>query len=286
MFPLEPAATSLRLGWVGLEAARVRATPGCELDDVSHTHHHFTLIVRPPEQFEGKVDGITRHLPPSAGSILLAPAGSPVRVRTSGSIDEFEIFLEPEVVERVAMEAFDLDPARVSIPPLNGLHHPQLRAAMLAVGDELTAQGGGDRLAIEALANLLAVHLLRHASALPPPARRTEGVLPRTKLHVVIEYIEEHLDTDLSLAQMARAVHTSAFHFARQFKAATGMPPHQYVVARRIERAQQLLGESDDLSLAEIAAGVGFLDQSQFSTHFKRVVGVTPRQFRKSARIA
>jgi len=83
---------------------------------------------------------------------------------------------------------------------------------------------------------------------------------------------------------MAKAVHLSAFHFARQFKAATGMPPYQYVVARRIERAQQLLGESNDLSLAEIATDVGFSDQSQFSTHFKRVVGVTPRRFRKSAR--
>jgi AraC family transcriptional regulator len=159
---------------------------------------------------------------------------------------------------------------------------------MLAVRDELTAEGGGDRLALESLANLLAVHLLRHlrhASAVRLPARRTEGALPRTKLHAVIEYIEEHLDTDLTLAQMAATVHLSAYHFARQFKAAAGVPPHQYVVARRVGRAQQLLRDSDDLSLADIATGVGFSDQSQFSTHFKRAVGVTPRQFRKSTRI-
>jgi AraC family transcriptional regulator len=80
-------------------------------------------------------------------------------------------------------------------------------------------------------------------------------------------------------------VHLSVYHFARQFKAATGMPPHQYVVTRRVERAQQLLRKSD-LSLVAIAASAGFSDQSTFSTHFKRVVGVTPRQFRKSAGIA
>ena len=85
---------------------------------------------------------------------------------------------------------------------------------------------------------------------------------------------------------MAAAAHLSAYHFARQFKAATGMPPHQYVIARRVERAQPLLHPDCDLALGEIAARVGFSDQSQFSHHFKRVVGVTPRQFRTSASIA
>jgi AraC family transcriptional regulator len=161
---------------------------------------------------------------------------------------------------------------------------PQLLATMLAIRDELTVDDGGDRLAIESLLILLAIHLLRHVSVLRPPSRRTESALPRTKLHAVIEYIEEHLDTQLTLANMAKAVHTSPYHFARQFKAATGMPPHQYVVARRVERAQQLLRRGD-LSIGEIALGAGFSDQSQLSTHFKRVVGVTPSQFRKSARI-
>ena len=85
---------------------------------------------------------------------------------------------------------------------------------------------------------------------------------------------------------MAAVAHHSAYHFARQFKAATGLPPHQYVLARRVERAKQLLQQDRDLSLAEIAACAAFSDQSQFSHHFKRLVGVTPRQFRRSARIA
>jgi AraC family transcriptional regulator len=267
-----------------MEVAHYRATPAFEIDYTGQTHHGFTLFTRPPDQFAIGFEGVTRHTPPSAGSIILVPAGIPVRAHSSGFKDVLHVFVEPEVVERVAAEAFELDPAKLSIPPIDGLQHPQLRAAMLAVRDELSVEGGGDRLAIESLANLLAVRLLRHASALRPPARRTECALPHTKLHAVIEYIDAYLDTELSLAQLAKAVHMSAFHFARQFKAATGMPPHRYVVARRVERAQQLLGESDDLSLSEIATNVGFSDQSQFSTHFKRVVGVTPREFRKSAR--
>jgi AraC family transcriptional regulator len=190
------------------------------------------------------------------------------------------------LVARVAAEAFELDPARASVLPLDGLYLPQLRAAMLAVNDELTADAAGGRLAAESLANVMAVHLLRNASAPRTPARRTDGALPRRRLRAVVEYVEEHLDAGLTLGRIAAAAHLSPYHFARQFKAATGLPPHQYVIARRVERAQQLLQDGDGLSLAEVAACAGFSDQSQLSHHFKRLVGVTPGQFRRSARNA
>ena len=74
--------------------------------------------------------------------------------------------------------------------------------------------------------------------------------------------------------------------FARPFKEATGLPPHQYVILRQVERAKQLLQGSADLSLAEVAAQAGFCDQSQFSHHFKRLVGVTPGQVWTPTRIA
>jgi AraC family transcriptional regulator len=85
---------------------------------------------------------------------------------------------------------------------------------------------------------------------------------------------------------MAAVARLSAYHFARQFKAATGLPPHQYVIARRVERAKGLLQPGDDISLAEVALRAGFSDQSQFCQHFKRLVGVTPGQFRMPSRIA
>src|SRR5262249_37300715 len=138
----------------------------------------------------------------------------------------------------------------------------------------------------EALANLLAVHLIRNASRPRALAHRTYSALSQRKLRAVAEYIEEYLDTTLTLGQMAAAANLSPFHFSRQFKVSIGMTPHQYVLSRRVERAQQLLQQDENLSLARIAMTVGFSDQSQFSHHFKRVVGVTPRQFRRSARIA
>ena len=73
-------------------------------------------------------------------------------------------------------------------------------------------------------------------------------------------------------------------YFGWLFQRATGLPPHQYVIARRVERAKELLQGGGDLSLAEVAAHAGFSDQSQFSHHFKRTVGVTPGQFRTRVR--
>jgi AraC family transcriptional regulator len=98
----------------------------------------------------------------------------------------------------------------------------------------------------------------------------------------VVEYVEEHLDGGPSLEQMAEVAGLSVYHFARQFRTATGLPPHQFVIMRRVERAKQLL-QGGDLSLAEVALHAGFSGQNVFCHHFKRLVGVTPRQFRMSA---
>jgi AraC family transcriptional regulator len=286
VLPFEADASSDRLGWVGLEAARYRAAPASQLEHPSITHHRLILFLRPPDELDLRYDGVKRHVPPPAGTISVIPAGSPARWRWSGRPDSLHIYLEPRLVTRVAAEAFGLDPARLTVPPLDGLDLPQLRAAMWAVDAELTAGGAGGPLAAESLANILAVHLIRHVLAPRQPARRREGTLPRAKLRTVVEYIEDHLDASPTLKEMAALVRLSTYYFARQFRRATGLPPHQYVVARRVERAKQLLQTGRDLSLAEVAGHAGFSDQSQFAYHFKRLVGVTPRQFRMSARIA
>jgi AraC family transcriptional regulator len=269
-----------------MEAARYRAAPASEIDLPPLTHHAVVWITRPPDELDLLYEDVRRHVPPPAGSVLVVPAGSPARWRWDGPKDSLHVYLEPGLVARVAAEAFGLDPARACLPPLDDLELPGLRAALGAVDAELTAGGAGGPLAAESLANVLAVQLIRHVLAPRRPERGSDGALPHGRLRAVLEYIEGHLGAGPSLAEMAAVAHLSAYHFARQFKAAAGLPPHEYVIARRVERAKQFLQGADELSLAEVAAHAGFTDQSQFSRHFKRLVGVTPRQFRTSARIA
>ena len=284
--PFQAAAVSDRLGWVGLQAVRYYAAPASELNPPAMTHHRLILFTRPPEELDLRYEGVKRYLSPPAGSISLIPAGSPAHYRWSGDMDTLNVYLEPGLVGRVAAEAFGLDPTRMTVPPLDGPDLPHLRAAMWALDAELITGSAGGPLAAESLANVMAVQLIRHISAPRKPVRTREGKLPRARLRAVIEYIEAHLDASPSLEQMAAIAHISPYHFARQFKTSTGLPPHQYVIARRVERAKHLLQAGTGLSLAEVAAQAGFSDQSQFSYHFKRLIGVTPGQFRTPARIA
>ncbi|HKB02968.1 MAG TPA: AraC family transcriptional regulator [Gemmataceae bacterium] len=284
--PFVPAAWSDRLGWVGLEAVCCRTEHAFELDQPALTHHWLALFVRPPQELDLRFEGVRRYRPPRAGSIMLVPAGSPAEWRWSGRRDLLSIYLEPGLVARVAAEAFDLDPARLTVPPLDSLDLPHLRAAMAAVGAELTGGGPGGPLAAESLANILAVHLIRHIVAPRRVVRGRDGTLPRRRLRAVLEYIEEHLDAAPTLTEIAAVTGLNPYHFARQFRAATGLPPHQFVIARRVDRAKQLLQSKSDASIAEVAALVGFSDQSKLSRHFKRLVGVTPGQFRTPAKAA
>src|SRR5262249_59361551 len=155
----------------------------------------------------------------------------------------------------------DLDPNRVELPTVYDLSHPQLQAALSAIDAELATGVPGGRLLADSLANVVAVHLIRHATGNERAAGPSRGGLPSRKLRAAVECIEEHLDSELSLDELAAVAHLSPYHFAREFKTSTGLPPHQYVIARRIERAKQLLRDDDDLSLAQVAARTGFCDQ-------------------------
>jgi AraC family transcriptional regulator len=283
--PFARLATSYGMGWKGLQAVRCRDSSGSEFSGEGTSRAHaVVLTIRPPEKVDVRYEGVKRDMPPPAGSIALVPAGSSVLWRWQGSKDSLVIYLEPSLVARVAAEAFELDPARTVVPPLDGLNVPELRSSMLAVAAELRAGGVCGPLLVESLATILSVQLIRHTTGAHRLPASADGVLPRRKLRTLIECIMENLGSSLTLEQMAAVVDLSPYHFVRQFKAATGMPPHQYVIARRVERARHLLRADGELGLVEVALRVGFSDQSKFSFHFKRIAGITPEQFRISAR--
>jgi AraC family transcriptional regulator len=284
--PITPSETSKGSGWKGIQALRYRTTPaGGEFSRPAVHFHTIVLHLRPPKKFNLQVEGLKLDRPLPKGSIYVVPAGSPLRLRWQGSPDVVVTYLEPSIVARVATHSFEFDSKRMVVPPFHSPNALGLRSAILAVYAELKAGGGGGQLLAESLATILSVHLIRHIMGPPRLPILADGVLPREKLRAVIEYIMENLEGSPTLRQMAAVAYLSPYHFARQFKATTGLAPHQYVIARRVERAQYLLQKDDKLKLAEVALRAGFSDQSKFCFHFKRIVGVTPRQFRTSARI-
>ena len=279
VLPVPPAATSRPMGWSALRAEHFRDTPDFELDLPGGSHHLLALYVRPPEEAGLRTGRVDWEGTPAPGSILVLPAAHPRRAFWRGPTESVHIHLDPRLIAKVAAEAFDLDPDRVELPADATLIEPSVQATILAIDAELAAGAAGGRLLVESLGNVLAVQLIRHAMGSAPGGHQARGGLPRRRLRVAIAYIEDHLASEIALEDLAAAVHLSVYHFARLFKASTGLPPHQYVIARRIERAKQLLHD-DNLSLAQVAARVGFWDQGHFTRHFKRLVGVTPKHFR------
>ncbi len=120
----------------------------------------------------------------------------------------------------------------------------------------------------------------RHAGCDLETARLKKNSLQKWRLRRVFDYIEAHLAGQISLQDLANCSGLTRMHFAAQFRAAVGIRPHEYLLRRRIERAQVLLAEPQT-SLVDVALGVGFQTQSHFTTVFNRFVGDTPHQWRQ-----
>ena len=207
LISLSVDATSHRLGWVGLQAVRYRDLATNEIHMPALSQHLLILHTKPPAEGNFRYEGIKREVPPPVGSITVMPVGSVVECRWRGTKDALHIYLDPKLIARVATTGFELDLSRKGILPFDALSVPELRTTMLAIGAELTAGGIGGPLLIESLANVLAVHLIRHIFGLRRLVVRRNGVLPRRKLTTVVDYIMANLDGSPRLEQMAALVH-------------------------------------------------------------------------------
>jgi len=113
----------------------------------------------------------------------------------------------------------------------------------------------------------------------PDLSGQVQAGLPPSKLQKILDYIQTHLNQELSLSRLSNEIGITPYYFARLFKQSTGTSVHQYVIQQRVERAKQLLHQSE-LSIAEVSIACGFANPSHLAMHFKRIVGVSPKKFR------
>jgi len=180
----------------------------------------------------------------------------------------------------MALTAFDLDPARVQLREQIAISDPLVQVIGQALLAEEQAPGLGDRLYTESLLNTLLLHLFRHYVTHPQQPPTYKGGLARSTLRHVLDYIRENLAQDLSLAALAKEANLSTYHFAHRFRTSMGESLHQFVIRQRVEAAKQLL-LYETLPLPEIAARVGFADQSHLGRHCKALLGATPKMLIK-----
>jgi len=149
----------------------------------------------------------------------------------------------------------------------------------IALWHELEQESPAGNLYAQTAAQLLAVHLVHQYSSVGGTIKDPSCKLTDQQVRRVEDYIQSHLDQELSLETLAQQIGFSPHYFARVFRQTTGESPHQYVLRHRIVHAQRLLTENK-IPLAQVAFACGFVNQSHFSKTFKSYVGTTPRTYR------
>lgn len=187
------------------------------------------------------------------------------------------LYMAPEIMQRAAMEAGRRNDA---LPAFNAgvLQDPLLAGGILSLHADMESEGEcmPSLEQEERLLALLTRWIRMHGDVRAHLPRA--GKDPRS-VRMAREYLDAHYTTDVRLEALAAHTGLSPFHLSRVFQRTTGLPPHAYLMQRRIAAARDLLGT--DEPLADVALSCGFSDQSHLTRQFKKVLGLPPGAYRK-----
>jgi AraC family transcriptional regulator len=277
--PSRVVLSSLSTRWndVLLEQHRL---PSSELADLTYKRHVVVINIGHSSTWEFKKEGRLQRFFKARGAISFFPSHQPFsgRLKVERGLFANVLFLalDPVFVRRVA-EGLEFDADRIELIEQRRSIDPSLYHIAMALRAGVQSGAALDRMYGEALSTALAVHLLREYGAAVLGPKRQYGGLTREKLVRAVEYIQDQLDTDLTVSGIAQAVSMSPYYFTRLFKESTGQSPHQYVVEARVRKAKELL-TTGKFTISEAAYQVGFVDQSHLTRHFKRVFGLPPKR--------
>ena len=216
------------------------------------------------------------------GTINLTPPGVEGTWEASGSSRAAVVVIRPEFLSRAIEEHWGADSSKVEIKKQFLIRDPVIEAITLNLAREAAGGSPAGRLYVESGCEFLAHHLIYRYSSLSPTPPRSMGGLSSRRLKLVLEYIEDTLGQPIKLRELAALAGISARHFERAFRQSTGSSPHAYVMDRRLHRARDLLITRPELPIDQIALRLGFSSSSHFSSAFRRQIGLTPTDFRKT----
>jgi AraC family transcriptional regulator len=210
------------------------------------------------------------------GDIDIVPAYTAARWEMHDPNDRALILSLPTSLMEAVAEENGFDLRRVEIRNRFQIRDTQLENICWALKTEMESSYPSGRLYVDSLAVSVASRLVSSHSSIAPYPSKQNGGLGGRRLKQTLAYIEDHLSEDLTLSQLAGIAGISASHFKSLFRQSVGVPVHQYVIQRRLDRAKDLL-MTGKLSIAEIALATGFSHQSHLARHLRRASGFSPR---------
>jgi AraC family transcriptional regulator len=276
-----PLSSSQTQGWENILVERFQSSPGeCTIHYADEHAICLSLAPRPVRFLQIKGGKMHTSLY-GKGDISITPAQVPFFARWEDDDHYMQIRLASQFLQSVAREALNLDLDHLELLPKFRTRDPQIESIGMMLLAELQQDNLGGRLYIESLSNVLAVHLLRQYAAAKSTLPVYEGGLSQHQLVKVLDYINDRLDQEIKLADLAALLDMSQFHFSHLFKQSIGTSPHQYLLQQRVERAKQLLKHTDQ-SIMDIAFACGFSSHSHLSKQFRQLTGTTPKAYRAS----
>jgi AraC family transcriptional regulator len=197
----------------------------------------------------------------------------------NGGIRLAHLYFSPEQFALGCVTLLDREPRELQLQETTFLDDPQ-QARRFRQLIQMNWDEPGERL----LTSSLAHEMLNHALLTQVGQRqglRLKGGLAAHQRRQLVEYIDSQLAEPISLGQLAARCNLSEYHFARMFRASFGLPPHQYLLARRLKHARDLL-RGTRLPLGEIALACGFASASHFTHRFRQALGGTPGEYRQA----
>lgn len=231
--------------------------------------------------------GTFRRQRPSAkgspGKLCIMPAGHESNWVVNGSIRLAHLYISEAQFALGCTRLLDREPREMQLREATFLEDP-LQAARFRQLIQLDWAEPGERLLASSLGHAIIDHAVLHQAGLRQGLKLKGGLAPHQRRQLV-EYIEANLDQPLTLGELALRCNLSEYHFARMFRASFGLPPHQYLLARRLHRAGELL-RLGQLPLGQVALLCGFASASHFSNRFRQALGATPGEYRAAFVVA
>src|SRR5258705_4864663 len=215
------------------------------------------------------------------GTVNLTPPNVEAAWQASGSSRAIVLLIPDAFLSRVISEHWEADPRIVEIIPQFLSHDPVIQGVVTRLALEVRSGSPPERLYAESACEFLAHHMIHSYSTLSARPPRPVGGLPARRLKLILDYIEENLAKAIALRQLGELAGISTRHFERAFRQAIGVPPHAYVVRKRVARAQNLLLSEPGLTIDEIAVRAGFSSSSHLSSTFRSQTGYSPTAFRR-----
>ena len=215
------------------------------------------------------------------GTVNLTPPNVEATWHANGPSRAIVLLIPDAFLSRVISEHWEADPRNVEIIPQFLSHDPVIQGVATRLALETQSDSPPGRLYAESACEFLAHHMIHSYSTLSAPPPRASGGLRARRLKLILDYIEENLEQPIALRQLGELAGISTRHFERGFRQAVGVPPHAYVLRKRVARAQSLLLNEPGLTIDEIAVRTGFSSPSHFSSTFRRWTGHSPTAFRK-----